>query len=112
MPDGWRKMWVLVFYDLPVAGPNERRAARKFHEFLVRQGFDRVHYSIYNRFCGSMERANTYERRVEKAVPKRGYVCLLKLTDRQMANMRRWIKGGYDPHESAQFTPPEQYRLF
>ena len=112
MPEGWRKMWILVFYDLPVVADSERKAATRFHKFLVEQGFDRLHYSVYSRFCGSMERAMTFERRVEKALPKRGYVCLLKLTDRQMVNMRRWIKGDYGPSEETDFSPPEQYRLF
>lgn len=112
MPGGWRKVWILVFYDLPVVAEKERKAATHFHKFLLKEGFDRIHYSIYGRFCGSMERAQTFERRVEKAVPERGSVCLLKLTDRQMVNMRRWVRGGYGTLDSADFNPPEQYRLF
>lgn len=111
MPEAWRKMWVLVFYDLPVGTQAERKAATGFHKFLVEQGFDRMHFSVYRRFCGSMERAVTYERRVERALPKRGYVCLLKLTDRQMVNMRRWIQGDYRPAEETALEPPAQYRL-
>lgn len=112
MPDGWRKMWVLVFYDLPVALPEQRKAATGFHKFLVGEGFDRLHFSVYTRFCGSMERAETFERRVERALPKVGFVCLMKLTDRQMTTMRRWVRGGYHPDPDAAVTPPEQYRLF
>jgi CRISPR-associated protein Cas2 len=105
-------MWVLVFYDLPVVKKEQRRAATRFHKFLVGDGFERMHYSIYARYCGSLERAETYERRVEQALPSVGHVNLLKLTDRQMTNMRKWVRGDYRAAESAEFMPPEQYRLF
>ena len=113
MPDAWRKMWVLVFYDLPVGTPRERKAATGFHKFLIKDGFNRLHFSVYSRYCGSMERALTFERRVERSMPKRGHVCLLKLTDRQMTNMRRWIRGGYQSNDDdAAVTRPAQYMLF
>ncbi len=112
MPEAWRKMWVLVFYDLPVTTPAERRAATGFHHFLVREGYERLHFSVYSRYCGSLERAQTFERRVEAALPARGYICLMRLTDRQMTNMRRWIRGGYRPDSDAESAPPEQYQLF
>ncbi|ABC21257.1 CRISPR-associated protein, Cas2 family [Rhodospirillum rubrum ATCC 11170] len=112
MPDGWRKMGVLVFYDLPVVSPEQRLAAVRFHKFLLADGFERMHYSIYARYCGSMERAATYERRVEQALPAVGHVNLLKLTDRQMVGMRKWIRGNYRAPENAEFVPPAQYQLF
>ncbi|MGB0695296.1 MAG: CRISPR-associated endonuclease Cas2 [Rhodospirillaceae bacterium] len=111
MPEGWRLMWVMVFYDLPTTSLDDRRAAVRFHKFLLGDGFERLHFSVYHRFCGSMERAVTYERRVEAALPERGYVCLLKLTDRQMGGMRTWIKGGYRSETDAEFAGPEQYLL-
>lgn len=112
MPEGWRKMWVMVFYDLPVATADDRRRATKFHQFVIEQGFERMHFSVYNRYCGSMERALTFERRIERALPRKGYVCLLKLTDRQMTTMRHWITGGYRPDEGADIAPPAQYQMF
>lgn len=108
MPDGWRRMWLLIFYDLPVVQPEQRKAATKFHDFLVDQGFDQLHYSVYHRFCGTVERTQTFERRVEAALPPWGNICSLRLTNRQMAAMKRWIRA--QPDEP--IDPPSQLILF
>lgn len=107
MPDGWRLMWLLVFYDLPVITKEQRRAATDFHHFLEDQGFERMHYSVYMRFCGTAERVETFERRVKAALPKWGNVCSLRLTDRQFAGMKRWI--GKLPEDVP--AEPPQYQL-
>ncbi len=108
MPHGWRLMWLLVFYDLPVIEPGERKAATKFHDFLLDEGFNRLHYSIYMRFCGSLESLESCERRIEHHLPTKGSVMALRLTDRQMAGLKRWDRGKAD----LPIEPPSQYRLF
>lgn len=101
-------MWLLVMYDLPVVETEHRKAATRFHEFLVDEGFERMHFSVYMRFCGPMERLETIERRVKRNLPPWGSVNALRLTDRQMAAMKRWI--GKMP--DAPIEPPAQYQLF
>ncbi|MBM3554855.1 MAG: CRISPR-associated endonuclease Cas2 [Alphaproteobacteria bacterium] len=108
MPDGWRQMWLMVFYDLPVIEHEQRKAATTFHDFLIDEGFEMMHYSIYKRYCGTTERLESQERRVERRLPKWGNVMALRLTDRQMAGMKRWI--GKQPDTPT--MPPPQYRLF
>jgi CRISPR-associated protein Cas2 len=107
MPDAYRKMWLLVFYDLPVVETEQRRQATKFHAGLVDQGFDRLHYSVYMRYCGSVEKLATAERAVQAIMPDEGNVVSMRLTDRQMANMKRWtnVKRGKP------ILPPAQYEL-
>lgn len=107
MPDGWRAMWLVVFYDLPVLTREQRREASRFHRFLEDQGFDRLHYSVYLRFCGSAERIETFERRVRSHLPEWGNVCALRLTDRQFSGMKRWV--AKMPEEPP--SPPAQYML-
>lgn len=107
MPDAYRMMWLLVFYDLPTVEPEQRRAAHLFHDALVDLGFDRLHFSVYMRYCGSLERVESTERAVNRAMPKQGNVAALRLTDRQMANMRRWTNVAPDQPP----TPPAQYLL-
>src|SRR6185312_6658454 len=107
MPGGWRKMWLMILYDLPVAEKDQRTAATKFHTFLGDEGFERLHYSVYLRFCGSVERLETFERRVQRGLPPCGSVYALRLTDRQMGAMKRWIHARPDvPVEQ-----PAQYHL-
>jgi len=36
---GYRVMWVMTLFDLPVVTSEERRRAAKFREFLLDQGF-------------------------------------------------------------------------
>jgi CRISPR-associated protein Cas2 len=100
-------MWLLVFYDLPVLTKAQRKAATGFHDFLEDEGFDRMHYSVYMRFCGSHERVETFERRIESALPPWGSVCALRLTDRQFSGIKRWA--AKQPEESP--GEPSQYRL-
>jgi CRISPR-associated protein Cas2 len=100
-------MWLLVFYDLPVVERPQRKAATRFHAFLIDQGFDQLHFSVYMRYCGSLERLETFERHVNRAMPKEGSVIALRLTDRQMANMKRWT----NIKPEGPIEPPPQYSL-
>jgi CRISPR-associated protein Cas2 len=108
MPDAYRKMWLLLMYDLPVVEPEQRRRATRFHQSVVDQGFQRLHYSVYMRYCGSTERVDTVERAVRRDLPEEGSVVMLRLTDRQMANMQRWSSF----RREEPLLPPPQYVLF
>ena len=39
MLTGYRLMWTMVIFDLPVGTKGERKAATKFRNFLLDQGF-------------------------------------------------------------------------
>jgi len=108
MPDGWRAMWLMVLYDLPVVEKEERRQATRFHKFLLDQGFTMLHYSVYLRYCGSLEKALAQERRIEKALPSRGSIHVMRMTDRQLQTMRHWYRGRY---AGASASTPAQYQL-
>ena len=107
MPNGWRQMWLLVMYDLPVTGPQERKAATGFHDFLVDQGYERLNFSVYIRFCGSLERVEGFERRLVAHLPPFGTVYAMRMTDRQITNMKHWTRARTDKPVDA----PAQYRL-
>ena len=55
----YRTMWVVVLFDLPTVSKSEKTAYRKFHTFLLEDGFTRVQYSVYGRHCASRELATT-----------------------------------------------------
>lgn len=84
---GYRLMWMIVLFDLPVLIPEERRAATKFRNFLLDQGFEMSQFSVYMRFCAGKEQAEALTRRVEKGVPKTGKVHIVYLTDKQYENI-------------------------
>lgn len=76
-------MWVLVFFDLPTETKKERKAASKFRKDLLLDGFNMFQFSIYMRFCASRENAAVHIRRTKNALPKKGKVGIMQITDKQ-----------------------------
>jgi CRISPR-associated protein Cas2 len=84
---GYRFMWLLVMFDLPVGNKAERRAATKFREWLLGEGFEMSQFSIYLRFCVGKEQVDRRVREIAKERPDKGSIHVLAVTDRQFENM-------------------------
>src|SRR6184192_1461693 len=80
---GYRCMWVLAMFDLPVDTKKARKAYAQFRKELLKDGFTRMQYSVYVRHCPSEENAVVHVARVERIVPPDGEVRILTLTDKQ-----------------------------
>lgn len=80
-------MRVMIFFDLPVKTKNERKQATQFRNFLVKDGFYMIQFSLYGRICNTIENAKLHEQRVSSAVPKNGSVRSLIVTEKQYASM-------------------------
>jgi CRISPR-associated protein Cas2 len=87
---GYRLMWIFVMFDLPVTTKAESRAATKFREYLLDEGFEKSQFSVYARFCNGREQFEAYMRRIELNLPERGDVHVLTFTDRQYENIVRF----------------------
>lgn len=87
---GYRLMWIFVMFDLPVAAKAEARAATKFREYLLDEGFEKSQFSVYARFCNGKEQFEAYMRRIEAHLPEKGEVHILSFTDRQYENIVRY----------------------
>ena len=85
---GYRMMWLYVMFDLPVGTRSERKAATKFRNFLLDQGFEMAQFSVYLRFAESKEAAETHIEHIRAALPKKGKVHIVTITDKQYANAR------------------------
>lgn len=83
----YRMAWVLVFFDLPVGTPEERRDAANFRKGLIRDGYVMVQFSVYARPCGSADRVETQVRRLRSKIPPRGEVRGMIVTDAQWGRM-------------------------
>ena len=83
----YRTMWVVVLFDLPTVSKSEKTAYRKFHTFLLEDGFTRVQYSVYGRHCASRELAEVHTGRVRGNLPPGGEVRMLQMTDAQFARI-------------------------
>ena len=87
---GYRVMWMLVMFDLPVDTKKARKAATKFREHLLDLGFEMSQFSVYARFCNGREQFEAYVRKIETGLPRTGDVHILHFTDRQYENIVRF----------------------
>lgn len=101
-------MWIFVMFDLPVGTREQARAATKFREFLLDEGFEKSQFSVYARFCNGKEQFETYMRRVESKLPDNGDVHILSFTDRQYENIVRFS----GQRRRRQRKNPDQLALF
>ena len=106
---GYRIMWIWVLFDLPVGTKAERKRALRFRKDLLGLGFEMVQFSVYLRHAWSMEKAESYARKVGAAVPEAGHVQIHFFTDKQYAQCRIFRSGirGPKPKEK-----PELLALF
>ncbi len=80
-------MWMVVMFDLPVKTKIDRTRYRKFHDFLLDDGFGMLQYSVYGRHCMSREKGDVHAKRVRTQTPPRGEVRILRVTEAQYARM-------------------------
>ena len=83
----YKIMWIIVLFDLPTNTKTERKAASKFRQCLLKDGFHMMQYSVYARHCPNKSTATVHAGRVKKNLPREGHVQILRITDRQYANM-------------------------
>jgi len=83
----YRMAWVLVFFDLPVGTPDERKAATNFRKDLIHDGYMMVQFSVYARPCGTADRVETQVRRLKSKIPNKGEVRGLMISDAQWGRM-------------------------
>ncbi len=101
-------MWVLVFFDLPTETKAERKAAAKFRKDLLDDGFAMFQFSIYMRFCPSRENAAVHIRRTKQALPKKGKIGVMQITDKQFGMMELF----HGQKEVVPEPPSQQLELF
>ena len=105
---GYRIMWLVVLFDLPVGTKKERKAATGFRLKLLDLGFEMSQFSVYLRYCASKEQAESYERKIELALPAAGKIHIMSITDKQYENIRTFR--GKKREQSRK--NPDQYALF
>ena len=108
MLSGYRFMWLLVMFDLPVTSREDRKAATEFRNGLLDLGFQMSQFSIYMRFCTSTTQIDTFCRRVESALPNGGNVNILQITDKQYEKIISFT----GKRKQSSKKSPEQYQLF
>ena len=104
---GYRLLWMLVMFDLPVVDKKDRRAYQRFRDFLMDEGFARTQYSIYMRLLPGKEAVEKYDALIHRNLPDNGKVQVVVITDKQYENIRT-----YEKRESKSQKNPRQLALF
>lgn len=81
-------MWLFAMFDPPVTTKESRRHYAQFRKYLLTEGFHRLQYSVYARFCANEESSAIFRNRIEKRLPPAGNVRLIGITDRQFGKMQ------------------------
>lgn len=84
-------MRLLVFFDLPVKTKDERKGATSFRNYLIKDGFYMIQFSLYGRVCNTIESAKFHEERIAGVVPASGSVRSLIVTEKQYASMNIFL---------------------
>lgn len=103
---GYRLMWVMALFDLPVLTKMERKRATAFRNMLLDEGFVMMQFSCYLRFVASREQAEAVTKRIGRAVPTPGKVDVIWFTDKQYAGIQsfRGSKNKGRPEEPSQLA--------
>ncbi|MBK9127538.1 MAG: CRISPR-associated endonuclease Cas2 [Phycisphaerales bacterium] len=101
-------MWIVAMFDLPVDTKAARKAYAQFRKALIKDGFQRMQYSVYIRHCPSEENAAVHVQRVQAALPDDGEVRIVTITDKQFERMRVFLGKARRAPQKA----PEQLALF
>lgn len=106
--NAYRNMWVMVLFDLPTETKKERRDAAQFRKKLLENGFMMFQFSIYMRFCQSVENADVHTKRVKTMLPEKGKVGIFTITDKQFGKMEIY----HGKKQESANPPSQQLELF
>lgn len=106
--NGYRIMWLFVFFDLPTETKKDKKNASGFRNNLLKDGFSMMQYSVYVRHCASSESADVLEKRIHRLLPPLGKVSVLRITDKQFGNILNFWGRAEVPKE----PQPKQLELF
>lgn len=79
---------MVLFFDLPVETPKNRRDYRHFVKFLEKEGYLRQQESVFVKLAIDDRVAEASYTRLEQNKPPEGIVQMLKVTEKQYAGMK------------------------
>ncbi len=83
----YRVMWLFVLFDLPVLTKDQRRDYTIFRKHLLKRGFTMLQFSVYAKHLPSEEAAEPLKAQVKAALPPKGQVRVMAITDHQFGKM-------------------------
>ena len=68
---------------MPVVSEKDRKAAAKFRNFLLKDGYHMMQFSVYTRICNGTDAVEKHEERLKLNLPSKGSIRLLTITEKQ-----------------------------
>lgn len=87
MTERIRYMRLMVFFDLPMETPVQRRNYARFRSFLEKSGYLMIQKSVYAKLALNDRIAAGLTARLRENKPPEGLVQILKITERQYATI-------------------------
>lgn len=87
-------MRLIVFFDLPVTTPVQRRNYSKFLKYLKKNGYLMMQESVYSKLAIDNKVVNGLISRLRENSPPEGLVQVLKVTEKQYANIENIVGEG------------------
>ena len=84
-------MWLFVLFDLPTKTKKERQKYTRFRNFLLKDGFIMMQFSVYVRICKGDDSIDTHKSRVRGKIPNRGQIRMISITDLQYSKMETLV---------------------
>ena len=72
-----------MFFDLPVKTKKERRDATRFRNFLLKDGYHMIQFSVYARICNGPDSVEKHRLRLKNNIPDNGAIRMLVITEKQ-----------------------------
>lgn len=80
-------MRLIVLFDLPVKAKTDRRTYQQFHQFLVKDGYTMMQFSVYSRITNGLDGLQKHLARLRANLPGKGSVRAMTVTEKQYASM-------------------------
>lgn len=80
-------MRLIVFFDLPTTTKKDKINYGNFRNFLLKNGYTMLQFSVYMRLCNGMDMVNKHSKRLKNSLPPKGSVRTIIITEKQYERM-------------------------
>ena len=71
----------------PLTTKDSRKESALFRKNLEKEGFVMHQFSVYMRFCASLESKDVHVKRVRSIMPSKGRLSIIAITDKQYSQI-------------------------
>lgn len=90
----YRFMRMMLFFDLPMETPQQRRDYANFRKYLLKNGFMMIQKSVYCKIALNQAVIDAIQNGLQKNKPAKGLIQTLIVTEKQYSKMK-FIIGDY-----------------